>query len=93
MSIPAIFFSITGLAQQDMHTQSVSRTDVQTSVEGQGAVADGNEPVLDGRWPRKTDAVILHGNEQQPFTMAAAQAMDLSCSSAMAMSATRCCKT
>ena len=57
-----------------MHTQSITRTDVQTSVEGQCAVTDGNKAVLDGRWPRETDAIILHGDEQQPFAMAAAQA-------------------
>jgi hypothetical protein len=34
MSIPATFFNITGLAQQDMHTQSVSPADMQTPIEG-----------------------------------------------------------
>ena len=34
MSIPATFFNITGLVQQDMLTQSVSRADMQTLIEG-----------------------------------------------------------
>ena len=45
-----------------MHAQAVTRADVQTAVERQCAVADGNEPVFDRRWPDETDTVITERN-------------------------------